>query len=84
MRRRITVPDNHVALVLPVQLADELMTLLLTVRQRNWLAAQRVLAFQTQSLGHNLPQPSETDCDKAAASKIAGDVMLALLEAREA
>lgn len=75
MTRRITIPDNHVALILPVQLADELMSLCTFVR--------RYAAGPRSRIKDGAPA-SEADGDKIRLSYIAGDVLLALLEAKEA
>lgn len=64
MTRRVTIPDDHVALILPNQLADELMTTLRVVRN--------------YGLKRHLPE------GQRAVNRICGDVMLTLLEAKEA
>lgn len=63
MKRRITIPEDHVAVVLPAQTADELMSLLRLIRQPHGR-----LLFGLD------PKPLRA---------VAGDVMLALLEAKE-
>lgn len=60
MTRRITIPEDQVALIIPAQLADELMSILREFRRQR-------RKFQ------------EPDAMLA----VAGDVMLALLEAKE-
>lgn len=61
MTRRVTIPDDHVALILPNQLSDELMAILKEFRR-------------------NRRKFREPDSMVA----VSGDVMLALLEAKEA
>jgi hypothetical protein len=69
MPRRITVPDDHVGLILPGKTADELMRFMRTHRQ----TAQRI-ASRTKDETRDVAQ---------AEANFAGDVMLALLEAKE-
>lgn len=61
MTRRISIPDDYVALILSAQLADELMAILKEFRR-------------------NRRKFKEPDPMVA----VSGDVMLSLLEAREA
>lgn len=61
MARRVTVPEDHVALILPNQLADELMSIL--------------KEFRRNRRKFHEPDPMVA---------VSGDVMLALLEAKEA
>jgi hypothetical protein len=65
MTRRITVPDDHVAIILSAQLADELMALMKVIRQR----CRKLNADPEHQEGYK---------------DVAGDVLLALLEAKEA
>lgn len=83
MTKRIAVPDNHIALVLSYQLADELMSLMQQVRKQNWRKSQRVLAFKSQHEGHDLPEPTPAEFDANMQSSIAGDIILALIEAKD-
>lgn len=83
MSKRLTILDDHVALVLSNQLADELMSLMQQLRKRNWRKSQRVLAYNSQCEGHNLPTPTEAEIEANAQSAIAGDIILAILEAKE-
>lgn len=73
MTRRVTIPDDHVALILPNQLSDELMSLLRAYRAE---------------VGRVIVRAKRTNCEldsiAIAQHSIAGDVMLAILEAREA
>lgn len=64
MSRRVTVPVDHVDVILPAQTADELMSLLRQLRRRASLNEEKAAEL------------------KAEAS-VCGDVMLALLEAKE-
>lgn len=57
-KRRISIPEDHVALILPAQLADELQSLMSSIRRSS-------------------KAPLET-------KSVAGDIILALLEAKEA
>lgn len=65
MTRRITIPADHVGIILPATVADELMSLMRALRRRRSL---------NEETAHQL---------KLEAA-ICGDVMLALLEAKEA
>lgn len=65
MPRRISVPDDHVAVILPTQLADDVMSLAKIVRQRRSRIAS-------------------DDAERGSLYEVAGAVMLALLEAKEA
>lgn len=73
MPRRITVPDDHVAVILPNQLADELMSLLKLYRSELGRVIERARRAQR-----------EPDSLAIGQYGIAGDVMLAILEAKEA
>ena len=59
--RRITIPEDHVALIIPAQLADELMSMAKTIRT-------------LRKVGGEADYPYK---------QVAGDLMLALLEAKE-
>lgn len=76
MTRRISIPDDHVALVISNQLADELMSLLRGRRQARGIT----FALERAREGCAL----DADMQPIAEYKIAGDIMLALLEAKEA
>lgn len=73
MPRRITVPDEHVAVILPNQLGDELMSLLKLYRSELGRVIERARRAQR-----------EPDSLAIGQYGIAGEVMLALLEAKEA
>lgn len=73
MPRRITVPDEHVAVILPNQLGDELMSLLKLYRSELGRVIERARRAQR-----------EPDSLAIGQYGTAGEVMLALLEAKEA
>ena len=80
MPRRVTVPDGHIALVLPNQLGDELMSLLRYIRLMNGPAATRVA--RANALGESAAlRPADPELNQQR--NIAGDVLLAILEAKE-
>lgn len=62
MTRRITIPEDHVAVILPSQLADELMSMAKTIRSLRKVGGEDSYPYR----------------------QVAGDLMLALLEAKEA
>jgi hypothetical protein len=91
MSRRLTVPTGYVGLVLPAQLADELTSLMREQRRQNkrgfdtcerWNAAG--LAPQSGNQPGDPVEPKPIDEESHARYKVAGDIMLALLEAQEA
>lgn len=71
--RRITVPEDHVALILPDQLADEMMSLAMASREEH-LRGYRAQQVKKPEAAHEHNQRA----------KILGDFVLALLEAKEA
>jgi hypothetical protein len=71
MPRRITVPDDHVAVILPSQLADELMLTLAAHRRLHLRLARKA----GPEIGQHIMSIEQAN--------VCGDVMLALLEAKE-
>lgn len=68
MTRRITIPEDHVAVILPNQLADELTALCNIIRRSG-----KTLRLDFSDNGDG----------KTGMKAIAGDVLLACLDARE-
>lgn len=82
MTRRVTIPDDHVALILPNQLADEIMSLLTAYRTRLWSRIERQKRAALDASEHGDPI-KDLDASDVGAHAICGDVMLAVLEAKE-
>ena len=61
-KRRITVPEDQIAVLLPRELAEDLQSLLIIVRRR-------------------APRIAGKDAEPLSVHKVAGDVLLALMEA---
>ena len=80
MSRRITVPDEHVALVLSNQLVDEMMTLAMTERAAH-LARWRKGRAAAVALN---TEPAEGALEAKNLADLWGDFALQLLEAKEA
>jgi len=72
MPKRVTVPEGHIALILPDQLSEELMALARQQRQK----AHRIMG--------RLGPEDQRHHDANVEANILGDIMLALLEAKEA
>lgn len=76
-KRRISVPEDHIALILPNQFSDELMSL--AMGERNvWLAKERKYNASTDGQVQDLAQQAKN------MASIWGDFILALLTAKEA
>lgn len=71
MPKRLTVPDDHVALVLSNQLANELNSVLMLERRR---LAPRIARCKAVEADHSTISGIYDIC---------GDVLLAILEAKE-
>lgn len=77
-KTRVTVPPGSVALVLSQQLAEELQSLLIYVRQHNRAGHEILQSYINVSPADDTP--SQKAQDMANRFTIAGDIMLALLE----